>query len=69
MIVHYMVGFREICFATAALPLVTLFVSFVGAVIFQAEETHETHCQVSYRLDLKLIYKSTNQYTDDQLLY
>lgn len=52
-----MVGFREICFGTAALPLVTLFLSFVGAVVFQAEETHETHCQVGF---LQIHYNNIN---------
>lgn len=44
--VHFMLGFREICSVTAALPLVTLFMCFVGAVVFQFDEVHETHCRV-----------------------
>lgn len=46
MIVHVMAGFREVCLVTAALPLATLFCCFVGAVLFQADEVHETHCRV-----------------------
>lgn len=41
-----MVEFKEICVITAALPMVTLFVCFVSAYIFQSEEIHETHCRV-----------------------
>lgn len=41
-----MVGFKEICVVTAALPMVTLFICFVSAYIFQSEEIHETHCRV-----------------------
>lgn len=46
MAVHVMAGFREVCLATAALPLATLFCCFVGAVLYQFDETHETHCRV-----------------------
>lgn len=46
MIVHVMAGFREVCLVTAALPLATLLFCFIGAVLFQAEEVHETHCRV-----------------------
>lgn len=46
MIVHVMTGFREVCLVTAALPLATLLCCFVGALIFQADEVHETHCRV-----------------------
>lgn len=47
MIVHMMTGFREVCLVTAALPLLTLLSCFIGAVVFQADEVHETHCRVS----------------------
>lgn len=46
MIVHVMAGFREVCLVTAALPLATLLCCFVGALMFQADEVHETHCRV-----------------------
>lgn len=41
-----MLGFREICSVTAALPMVTLFICFVSAVVFQFDDVHETHCRV-----------------------
>ncbi|XP_055682310.1 post-GPI attachment to proteins factor 2-like [Lutzomyia longipalpis] len=44
--IHLIVGFREICIVTAALPLVTLVMCFITAYIFQSEEIHETHCRV-----------------------
>ncbi|XP_031636511.1 post-GPI attachment to proteins factor 2-like [Contarinia nasturtii] len=44
--VHFMLGFREICMVTAALPMVTLFICFVSAVVFQFDDVHETHCRV-----------------------
>lgn len=46
MVVHLFLGFREICLITAALPLLTLLLCFIFAVVFQAEEVHETHCKV-----------------------
>lgn len=42
-----MLGFREICSVTAALPLVTMFICFVSAVVFQFDDVHETHCRVN----------------------
>lgn len=45
--VHFMLGFREICSVTAALPLVTMFICFVSAVVFQFDDVHETHCRVN----------------------
>lgn len=47
MMIHFMIGFREICVLTAALPLLTLLLCFIFAVVFQAEEVHETHCRVN----------------------
>lgn len=41
-----MLGFREICSVTAALPIVTLVICFVSAVVFQFDDVHETHCRV-----------------------
>lgn len=48
--VHFMLGFREICSVTAALPLVTMFICFVSAVVFQFDDVHETHCRVDGEL-------------------
>lgn len=44
--VHFMLGFREICCVTASLPMVTLVICFVSAVVFQFDDVHETHCRV-----------------------
>lgn len=53
-----MIGFREICLITAALPLLTLLSCFIYAVVFQAEEVHETHCQVSiYLVKIQVLTK------------
>lgn len=41
-----MLGFKEICSVTAALPLITMFACFVSAVVFQFDDVHETHCRV-----------------------
>jgi hypothetical protein len=49
IIVHLIVGFRQLCTFTLLLPLGTLFVCFVTSYVFQAEEVHETHCRVSTR--------------------
>lgn len=46
-----MLGFREICVVTAALPMVTLFICFVSAVVFQFDDVHETHCRVRVSFD------------------
>lgn len=41
-----MLGFKEICVVTATLPMAALFICFVTAYVFQADEIHETHCRV-----------------------
>uniref|UniRef100_A0A182M247 Uncharacterized protein n=1 Tax=Anopheles culicifacies TaxID=139723 RepID=A0A182M247_9DIPT len=46
LVVHLIIGFRDICVFTLVLPLGTLFVCFVSAYVFQPEEIHETHCRV-----------------------
>lgn len=46
IVIHLMVGFREICMVTAALPVVALFVCFITSYVFQPDEIHETHCRV-----------------------
>lgn len=45
--IYYLVNFQYICVITALLPLVTLFMCFVTAYVFQYDEVHETHCRVS----------------------
>lgn len=45
--IYYLVNFQYICVITALLPLVTLFICFVTAYVFQYDEVHETHCRVS----------------------
>lgn len=44
--VHFIVSFRQVCMVTAALPMVTLFMCFVSAYIYQLDDIHETHCRV-----------------------
>ncbi|XP_058064175.1 post-GPI attachment to proteins factor 2-like isoform X1 [Anopheles bellator] len=46
LVVHLIIGFRDMCVFTLVLPLGTLFVCFVSAYVFQPEEIHETHCRV-----------------------
>lgn len=48
-----MLGFREICSVTAALPIVTLMICFVSAVVFQFDDVHETHCRVLCNIEFK----------------
>lgn len=45
--IYYLVNFQYICVITALLPLLTLFICFVTAYVFQYDEVHETHCRVS----------------------
>lgn len=47
MTVHLKLGFRELCLITAGLPLITLLLCFIYAIVFQFDEVHETHCQVN----------------------
>lgn len=51
-----MLGFREICSVTAALPIVTLMICFVSAVVFQFDDVHETHCRVLSKIEYEQIY-------------
>ncbi|XP_004529775.1 post-GPI attachment to proteins factor 2-like [Ceratitis capitata] len=44
--VYYLASFHQICVVTALLPLVTLFICFVTAYVFQYDDVHETHCRV-----------------------
>ncbi|XP_058127086.1 post-GPI attachment to proteins factor 2-like [Anopheles ziemanni] len=46
LVVHLIIGFRDICVFTLVLPLGTLLVCFISAYVFQPEEIHETHCRV-----------------------
>lgn len=41
---------RRICLTALWLPLGALIFCYVTASIFQADDIHETHCRVSYKL-------------------
>ncbi|KAG4080046.1 hypothetical protein HA402_006358 [Bradysia odoriphaga] len=45
-VIHFMVSLRQICLIVAAIPLVTLFLCLIYAIVFQFEDVHETHCRV-----------------------
>jgi hypothetical protein len=45
--VYFMISFRQLCIVTVSLPLCALLICFVTAYIFQQDDIHETHCQVS----------------------
>lgn len=63
--VHFMLGFREICSVTAALPLVTMFICFVSAVVFQFDDVHETHCRVNiHQRDSQFLFSSLSPFTN-----
>lgn len=46
-VVHFMINFKSLCIAATACPVFAIIICLVTTVIFQAEEVHETHCQVS----------------------
>lgn len=44
---HHQCGINEnIFFLISAIPLVTLFLCLIYAIVFQFEDVHETHCRV-----------------------
>lgn len=58
-----MLGFREICSVTAALPIVTLVICFVSAVVFQFDDVHETHCRVYCKIESEQIYNTSEGFS------
>ncbi|KAF5294639.1 hypothetical protein FQA39_LY02771 [Lamprigera yunnana] len=45
-VVHIMLSFKRLCIITIACPVLAILICLLTAVIYQAEDVHETHCRV-----------------------
>lgn len=54
--VHFMINFKRLCILSIACPVLTILVCLVTSIIFQAEDVHETHCQVCTILQYTEVY-------------
>lgn len=52
-VVHFMLSFKRLCVITIACPVIAILICLLTAIIFQADDVHETHCRVS---TLTLLY-------------
>lgn len=45
-VVHFMFSFKRLCIITIACPVIAILICLLTAIVFQADDVHETHCRV-----------------------
>lgn len=48
MLLFFNLSIRKLAFVGVSFPLITLLTCLATAYVFQYDDVHETHCQVSY---------------------